>query len=79
MRKNIHPMYHEVAVTCSCGNKFSVRSTFDQTTLHVEFCHQCHPVYTGKHQVSAHLSGRADRFNRKYKMPTSVENTRQVE
>ncbi len=66
MRKDIHPAYHEVKVSCSCGHRFSVHSTLEQDSLHIELCSRCHPVYTGQRQASTHLSGRADRFNRKY-------------
>ena len=27
MKKDIHPKYEEVDVTCGCGNKFTTRST----------------------------------------------------
>ena len=47
MKTKIHPDYAEVEVTCSCGNKFTTRSTLGKP-LHVEVCSACHPFYTGK-------------------------------
>ncbi|MBU4178964.1 MAG: 50S ribosomal protein L31, partial [Actinobacteria bacterium] len=45
MKKDIHPDYMETEVTCSCGNKFTTRST--RPELHVEICSECHPFYSG--------------------------------
>ena len=28
MKQGIHPNYHEINVTCSCGNKFVTKSFF---------------------------------------------------
>lgn len=65
MKKDIHPAYAEVKVTCSCGNKFSTRSTYGKPDLHVEVCSNCHPFYTGKQKVVA--SDRVQRFKDRYK------------
>jgi len=46
MKQEIHPDYHEVTVTCSCGNTFETRSTYHDKALHIEVCSQCHPFYT---------------------------------
>ena len=51
MRANIHPDYHEVQVTCSCGNSFKTRSTLGKDTLLIEVCSSCHPFYTGKQKL----------------------------
>jgi large subunit ribosomal protein L31 len=66
MRADIHPAYNEVAVTCSCGNKFSTRSTMSKPTLHVEVCSECHPFYTGTQKI-VDTAGRIEKFNNKYK------------
>ncbi len=65
MKAEIHPDYHEVSVTCSCGNTFNTRSTYQDTALHIEVCSQCHPFYTGK-QKMLDTGGRVDKFRRKY-------------
>lgn len=65
MKKDIHPAYKEVKVTCSCGNSFETRSTLGEATLHVEVCSKCHPFYTGKQKI-VDTSGRVDRFKQKY-------------
>jgi ribosomal protein L31 len=46
MKDAIHPKYSEIEVACSCGNKFTTRSTVGKP-LHVEVCSVCHPFYTG--------------------------------
>ena len=49
MKKNIHPKYHQIQVTCTCGNTFETRSTYSESDkLNVEVCSNCHPFYTGK-------------------------------
>ncbi len=63
MKKGIHPKYHEVTVTCSCGNSFSTRSTVKE--LKVEICSACHPFFTGKEKL-LDSAGRVERFKRKY-------------
>ncbi len=65
MKAEIHPGYNEVAVTCSCGNTFTTRSTFEGATLHIDVCSQCHPFYTGKQKL-LDTAGRVDKFRRKY-------------
>lgn len=64
MRSEIHPMYKEITVTCSCGNTFLTRSTLGQD-LQVEVCAACHPFYTGKQKIMD-TAGRVEKFKRKY-------------
>ena len=64
MKINIHPAYHEVTVSCSCGNKFKTKSTMNQD-ITVEVCSVCHPFYTGKQKI-VDTAGRVERFNKKY-------------
>lgn len=64
MKEGIHPAYHEITVTCSCGNSFTTHSTIDHD-LHVEVCSACHPFYTGKQKI-VDTAGRVDKFRRKY-------------
>jgi large subunit ribosomal protein L31 len=63
MKKGIHPKYHEVTVTCSCGNSFPTRSTVKE--LKVEICSACHPFFTGKEKL-LDSAGRVERFKKKY-------------
>jgi large subunit ribosomal protein L31 len=65
MKQTIHPDYKEVAVTCSCGNKFTTQSTLSKTELHIEVCSQCHPFYSGKQRL-VDSAGRVDKFRQKY-------------
>lgn len=65
MKADIHPSYHEVNVTCSCGNSFVTRSTMDKDEIHLDVCAQCHPFYTGKQKL-LDTGGRVDKFRRKY-------------
>ncbi len=63
MKKAIHPAYHEVTVTCACGNSFVTHST--KKELKVEICAACHPFFTGK-QKFLDTAGRIEKFNTKY-------------
>lgn len=65
MKQDIHPDYHDVKVTCSCGNQFTTRSVMDKTELRIEVCSECHPFYTGKQKI-VDTAGRVDKFNQKY-------------
>ena len=64
MKEKGHPKYSDIAVTCSCGNKFTTRSTLGRP-LHVEVCSACHPFYTGKQKI-VDTAGRVERFKQKY-------------
>lgn len=46
MKKDLHPNYPEITVTCSCGNSFKTQSTMAKDT-NIEVCSKCHPFYTG--------------------------------
>lgn len=65
MKANIHPDYHDITVTCSCGNSFTTRSSMAKTTLNVEVCSECHPFYTGTQKI-VDTAGRIDKFRQKY-------------
>ena len=67
MKADIHPTYDEIAVTCSCGNKFKTRSTAVKP-LRVEVCSECHPFYTGTQKI-VDTAGRIEKFNQKYAKP----------
>jgi large subunit ribosomal protein L31 len=69
MKSNIHPPYHEITVTCSCGNLFKTRSASSKD-LHLEVCSACHPFYTGKQKI-VDTAGRVDKFRRKYGRKTA--------
>ncbi|MSO44145.1 MAG: 50S ribosomal protein L31 [Thermoleophilia bacterium] len=62
MKSEIHPEYVVAAVSCTCGNAFTTRSTTPE--IRVEICSQCHPFYTGKQKI-VDSGGRIERFNRK--------------
>ena len=64
MKASIHPEYKDVAVTCSCGNKFTTRSTLGKS-LHIEVCSECHPFYTGTQKI-VDTAGRVEKFRQKY-------------
>src|SRR5688572_21105363 len=63
MKKDIHPNYTEVTVTCGCGNSFVTRSTAPK--IAVEVCSNCHPFYTGK-QKFVDTAGMVEKFTRKW-------------
>lgn len=65
MKADIHPNYHDLNVTCSCGNTFTTKSTMGKDAFHVEVCSECHPFYTGKQKV-VDTAGRIDKFKQKF-------------
>jgi large subunit ribosomal protein L31 len=65
MKPEIHPEYKEVKVSCSCGNTFVTRSTFEKDLIHLEVCSLCHPFFTGTQKI-VDTAGRVDRFRQKY-------------
>ena len=65
MKQGIHPDYHEVSVTCTCGNEFTTRSTYNGDNMRVEVCNNCHPFYTGKQKI-LDTGGRVARFEARY-------------
>jgi large subunit ribosomal protein L31 len=71
MKPSIHPAYHAIHVTCSCGNNFTTQSTLEQNTLSIDVCSKCHPFYTGKQRL-VDSSGRVDKFKQKYARRLSV-------
>ena len=64
MKPKTHPEYKEINVICSCGNKFTTRSTLGRE-LHVEVCSVCHPFYTGKQKI-VDTAGRVEKFRQRY-------------
>jgi large subunit ribosomal protein L31 len=64
MKEKIHPEYHEVQVSCACGNSFKTRST--KPNLKVEICSACHPFFTGKQKL-VDSAGRVERFQKRYR------------
>jgi large subunit ribosomal protein L31 len=64
MRQGIHPDYHEITATCSCGNVMKIRSTIKKD-LNLDVCSECHPFYTGK-QRNVDTGGRVDRFKKRF-------------
>ena len=68
MKPKIHPDYHAVKVTCSCGYSFETRSTVKKDAVNIEICSNCHPFYTGKQKI-IDTAGRVEKFQNKYKRP----------
>ncbi|VAW60418.1 LSU ribosomal protein L31p @ LSU ribosomal protein L31p, zinc-dependent [hydrothermal vent metagenome] len=65
MRPDIHPNYHDVKVSCSCGNIFDTRSTYAKDELSIEVCSQCHPFFTGK-QKMLDSAGQVEKFRKRF-------------
>jgi large subunit ribosomal protein L31 len=63
VRKKIHPEYHDVTVTCACGEKFKTRST--RKEMRLELCSKCHPFFTGRQKL-IDTAGRVERFTKRY-------------
>ena len=65
MQPDIHPDYHEIKITCSCGNSFTTCSTHPEKAIAVEVCSACHPFYTGKQKI-LDSAGQVDKFRKRY-------------
>ena len=65
MNKEIQPDYHEVTVTCACGNTFVTRSTKPGNEIKCDVCNNCHPFYTGQKKL-VDTAGRVDKFKKKF-------------
>ena len=71
MKPEVHPEYHAIKATCSCGNVMEIGSTLSSDIL-VDVCSSCHPFYTGK-QKTIDSGGRVEKFRQTYgtwQMPT---------
>ena len=64
MKQNIHPEYHEIKATCSCGNIIIMKSTISEP-LKLDVCSECHPFYTGKQKL-IDTGGRIDKFEKRF-------------
>lgn len=64
MKSDIHPQYHKIKATCSCGNVIETRSTLAED-IHLEICSNCHPFYTGQQKI-VDTRGRVEQFQRRY-------------
>lgn len=67
MKENLHPDFHEVTVTCACGEKFVTGSTVAGDEIKVDICSKCHPFYTGKQKL-VDVGGRVDKFKKRYSL-----------
>ena len=65
MKKDIHPLYVDTVVTCTCGATFTTRSTAKNGVISADVCSECHPFYTGKQKI-LDTGGRVARFERRY-------------
>ncbi len=71
MKKNIHPEYNDISVTCACGNVIKTRST-SHGDVSVEICSKCHPFFTGK-QKFVDTEGRVNKFNQRLRMHEKMD------
>lgn len=71
MKQEGHPNYYDCAVTCSCGNTWTTRSTKKEMKL--DICSACHPFYTGKQKL-IDSGGRVDRFKKRMNKVQAANN-----
>ena len=69
MKPEVHPEYHIINATCSCGNVMEIGSTLSSAIL-VDVCSSCHPFYTGK-QKTIDSGGRVEKFRQRFAKRTS--------
>lgn len=65
MKKETHPEYKKIKVTCSCGHVIETSSTLC-APLAIEVCANCHPFYTGKQKI-IDSGGQVQKFYDRYK------------
>lgn len=65
MNKEVQPNYHEVTVTCACGNTFKTGSTVNGENIKIDICNKCHPFFSGKQKL-VDTSGRVEKFKKKF-------------
>ena len=65
MKAKIHAAWHQVQVTCICGNTFITAST--KQSIRLEVCSRCHPFFTGEQRI-VDTEGRVERLKRKYNL-----------
>ncbi|WP_027122899.1 50S ribosomal protein L31 [Metamycoplasma spumans] len=62
MKKDLHPNYGQIKVSCSsCNAEYEFGSTADKASLDV--CSNCHAFYTGN-RTDVKARGRVERFNK---------------
>ena len=76
MKQNIHPEYHEIKATCSCGNIINMKSTISEP-LKLDVCSECHPFYTGKQKL-IDTGGRIDKFEKRFGKKQASKTTKAV-
>jgi large subunit ribosomal protein L31 len=74
VKPDIHPTYVETQVTCSCGNKFTTRSTAKSGSIHADVCSACHPFYTGKQKI-LDTGGRVAKFEKRFGKKAAAKST----
>ena len=63
MKKEIHPEYNDIKVSCVCGESFETKST--KNISKIDICSKCHPFYTGKQKI-LDTEGRIEKFRKKF-------------
>ena len=65
MKQSIHPENIIAIATCSrCHTKYEVKSPYENKSITLEYCRNCHPAYTGK--AKTHETSSSDGFSKKY-------------
>ena len=65
MKKELHPVLVECAVTCACGNAFKTKS--QKESMSIDICNECHPFFTGSERL-LDTAGRIDKFKKRYNL-----------
>lgn len=73
MKASIHPEYVECEVSCTCGNKFTTRSTMKK--ISTDICSACHPFFTGKDKF-VDATGRVDKFQKRFNWDAQKQATK---
>ncbi|MBX2861877.1 MAG: 50S ribosomal protein L31 [Vampirovibrio sp.] len=63
MKDGIHPEYHQISATCTCGSTVVLGSTVP--AIQIEICSACHPFFTGEQKI-LDTEGRVEKFKKRY-------------
>lgn len=68
MKKDIHPDYHEIAVTMTDGTGFRTRSTWGEpgAVMKLDVDPKTHPAWTGGGRRIVDTEGQVARFNKRF-------------
>jgi len=73
-KKDIHPkIYHNVEVTCICGEKTILASSTIPGPIKVESCKACHPAYNQDKKIEIAAKWRRQKYLEKLEKMQKIQ------